>query len=300
MTMSDEDADNLLLVEQAGDANYFGGRALGSANADAPGLSDATMSPAAAPAKDRVFIEIDDLFRYLKAHKTLSGIQRVQAGIARYVMDHASQPGATDYHFIVHAASPKEFLSLDRRKLREVIDYAVGPLVDHSRLIDLVDVAYAHARPVTPSAGQCYVILGAFWAYGGVAARYADLKRAGVKTGVFLYDLIPVTHPEFCDAALSHDFTRSMGDGLTIFDFILTISENTAHEVRKFRNRYNLPATPVEAVPLAHVLLDHPGEIESGSGWGPNIAALKDTPFVLSVSTIEGRKNHVFLAAAWK
>jgi glycosyltransferase involved in cell wall biosynthesis len=272
--MSDENAEALLLAEQAVSTSPGDGEAFRPAGAPAP---DAPAEMAAiVPAKDRVFIEIDDLFRYFKAHKTLSGIQRVQAGIACYVMDCVAQGGA-EYHFVVHAASPKEFLSLDRRKLREVIDYAAGPLVDHDRLIDLVDVAFAHARPVTPAAGQCYVILG-----------------------VFLYDLIPVTHPEFCDAELSHDFTRSMGDGLTIFDFILTISENTAREVRRFRDRYNLPATPVEAVPLAHVLLDHPSNGDPAAGWGPNIAKLRGAPFVLSVSTIEGRKNHAYLVAAWK
>lgn len=168
------------------------------------------------------------------------------------------------------------------------------------RQIALIDVAFAHGTRVAPLKGQCYVILGAFWGYGGVAARYADLKRSGVKTGVYLYDLIPVTHPEFCDAALSHDFTMLIGDGLAIFDFILTISQNTAREVRKFQQRHGLRATPVEAVPPAHILVERPHETKPFASWGPDIAFLKNTPFVLSVSTIEGRKNHAYLVAAWK
>jgi hypothetical protein len=120
-----------------------------------------------------------------------------------------------------------------------------------------------------------------------------------VTGGGYIYDLIPLTHPEYCDAHLVSDFALSLGDGLAVFDFVLTISEYTAQEVKRMQRRHNLPFVPVQAVPLAHVLK---GDVvpNGQSFWTSNIAALRDRPFVMMVCTIESRKNHAYLVSAWK
>ena len=156
-----------------------------------------------------------------------------------------------------------------------------------------------HAIPIKPVRAHTYVILGAFWGFNGDATRYARLKAAGVTVGGYIYDLIPLTHPEYCDAHLVSDFALSLGDGLAAFDFVLTISEYTAQEVKRMQRRHNLPFVPVQAVPLAHVLK---GDVvpNGQSFWTSNIAALRDRPFVMMVCTIESRKNHAYLVSAWK
>ncbi len=117
--------------------------------------------------------------------------------------------------------------------------------------------------------------------------------------GVYIYDLIPITHPEYCTAGLVSEFSFALGDGLYAFDFVLTISEHVAKDVRKFLHKHGLRDIPVAAVPLAHQLHDLPA-ISGSAPWRGAIAPLQGRRFVLMVSTIEARKNHIYLYSVWK
>lgn len=128
MTMSDAETTNRPQLEAR--ANFSTDAATAAAVLTNPVVTDLASSIAAQGAhrdvRDCVYFEVDDLLNYFKAHKTLSGIQRVQAGIVNYVMDEACGQGPTDYHFVVRAANPKEFHRVDRQRLREVIDYPLA------------------------------------------------------------------------------------------------------------------------------------------------------------------------------
>ena len=154
-----------------------------------------------------------------------------------------------------------------------------------------------------PREGQAYFVLGAFWGFNSNPARYSRLKSAGVRVGVYIYDLIPITHPEYCASGLVNEFTFALGDGLHVFDFILTISEYVAESVRDYIARNGLRSIPVEAVPLAHRLHDAPVLLSAGAeetAWEGVLSPLRDRPFVLVVCTIEPRKNHAYLYWIWK
>lgn len=244
---------------------------------------------------DTVFIEIDDMLGYLEAHKTLSGIQRVQVGVIQHVLANKSDASCL---FVLNPLDSKYLWALEPSDLVEMVNYVTSSYVNHDRLKQIVTRARSNATAISPEAGQVYLVLGAFWGYGGVAARYFHLKAAGVTIGVYIYDLIPITHTEYCDEGLPHEFALSLDDGMAIFDFILTISDFTAREVRRYRKRFDLPDMPVQAVPLAHasrIVVPSRNRV-----WGKQIAHLRDRPFVLMVSTIEARKNHAYLVAAWK
>lgn len=248
--------------------------------------------------KNSVLIELDDLLGYLEAHKTLSGIQRVQVGVIQHVLSNSDQQKDEENIFVLNPINENCLWALKRSDLAEIIGCVTGPYVSHDRLKRLISSARANASAIAPIAGQTYLILGAFWGYGGVAGRYFHLKRAGVSIGAYIYDLIPITHTEYCDEGLPHEFALSFGDGLSVFDFILTISEYTAQEVRRYQSRLGMLPMPIQAVPLAHSNVD--SAITRQITWGPNIAFLRDRPFVMMVSTIEARKNHTYLIAAWK
>lgn len=246
---------------------------------------------------DVVFIEVDDMLGYLEAHKTLSGIQRVQVGVIQHVI--AEENNKNEKHvFVLNPMDSECLWQIRFQDLKQLVDYVTAPQVYHRRLKQLVLTARKNAIAVLPQSGQAYLVLGAFWGYGGVAGRYFHLKRAGVIIGVYIYDLIPITHTEYCDEGLPHEFNLSFGDGLSVFDFILTISEYTAREVRRYIERLGLPMKPIQAVALAHsnnTVVEQKKDV-----WSANTSFLKDRPFVMMVSTIEARKNHAFLVAAWK
>lgn len=247
---------------------------------------------------DVLLIELDDMLGYLEAHKTLSGIQRVQTGVINHVL--TSQQGAAGqrYVFVLNPLDEERLWRLRNEDLAAIVNYVTSARVDHAKLKALVAIARRNAVTTLPKKGQSYLILGAFWGYGGVAARYSYLKRAGVTLGVYVYDLIPINNAEYCDEGLPHEFALSFGDGMQIFDYILTISEFTASEVRRYIEGFELDPRPVIAVPLAHASSDTMKR--TPAIWTAAIKELRDRPFVLMVSTIEARKNHAYLVAAWK
>lgn len=249
-----------------------------------------------------VLFEIDDLLGWLSHHRTLSGIQRVQVGIINSVLAKVLGQAATGYGFVRSRDDDGGIWQIWATDLKDILDCAAGPTFERSEMDRLLSKAEQAAVRLIPSPGQCYFVLGAFWALGGDASRYARLRRAGVVIGVLIYDLIPITHPEYCDVHLVHDFTISLGDGWSVFDFVLTISEYTASDVRRFQAEMNLRLIPVQAVLLAHVLREEAAEEapEDETGWTPAIQSLAGRRFVLSVSTIEGRKNHVYLVTTWR
>ena len=250
-------------------------------------------------AAELVLFEVDDLLGYLSAHVTVSGIQRVQVGILSHILTLPTGSGSGSFAFVRSRSDSGGFWRLDFDLIKSLIIYCTGRHVEHGRLKALLNQVEQTAIPILPVAGQCYFVLGAFWGFNGDATRYARLKMAGVSVGVYIYDLIPLTHPEYCDAHLVSDFALSLGDGLAVFDFVLTISEYTAEEVRKYIARHGIRPVPVKSVLLAHVMKDD-DRPETPDTWSAATRALRTRPYILSVSTIEARKNHAYLILAWK
>ncbi len=273
---------------------------------------------------DCVFIELDDLFGFLEAHKTVTGIQRVQLGVIEYALADSSR--MKNYAFVLNEVGIPYLWRLETSDIVAVTSYLKEDFVDHERLRLLVRLARRGAEAVLARPGQGYLILGAFWGYGAVSTRYAKLKHAGVALGALIYDLIPITHTEYCDEGLPHEFKLSFGDGFAVFDFVLAISEYSAEEIRHYITRFKLPTIPVIAVPLAHTndisaraspslltdastktKLQRPkscgeGAISSTQGQATEgaLAKLRGREFAMMVSTIEARKNHNYLVSAWK
>ena len=245
-----------------------------------------------------VLIELDDLLGYLEAHKTLTGIQRVEVGIIRHALELAGAGHQRPYAFVLNELGADCLWLVRASDLQTLVDYVTSANVDHDRLKQMVKTLRANATGLMPSRGQIYIILGAFWVYGAVAPRYVFVRQAGVVVVAYIYDIIPITHTQFCDGELPHEFSLSFADGLRVFDALLTISDYTATEVRRYIARHGLRDKPIQTVPLAHSCTD---VVNAPSGvWSESIRFLRDRPFVLMVSTIEARKNHIYLVTAWK
>lgn len=256
------------------------------------------VSQIAPEAAADIIFEVDDLLGYLTAHVTVSGIQRVQIGILSALLsdDHSASLG---YAFVRSRSDTDNLWQLDADLLRTLVTYCRGQFVEHKRILEILSRLEQTAMVCSTRPGQCYLILGAFWGFNGDATRYARLKAAGVRVGVYIYDLIPISHPEYCDAHLVSDFALSLGDGLAVFDFILTISEFTAQRVRAYIEDNKLRPIPVRSVLLAHVMGDVKKD-HKNIGLNSKLKKVLTREFVMIVSTIEARKNHLLLVTIWK
>lgn len=259
-------------------------------------LKGRIAGPVATLGAGATLFSIQDLFLYLHHHPTMSGIQRVQAGIALYALD---DPGL-DAHFVVAGQPPGErgeaFLAIDPEALRAIVAYASGAVVDHRRLKTMLVDAELVARRVRAGAGSTVMLLGAFWALNNSVDQYLMARRAGARIGAYVYDVIPITHPHFCDPRLVRDFAMALADLWQIVDFVFTISDATRHALAREMAARGQRAVPMTTVPLAHVLTA-PG---SGRRWPAALAGIEGRPYVAYVSTIEGRKNHIWLVRAWQ
>ncbi len=143
--------------------------------------------------------------------------------------------------------------------------------------------------------GDCFLALGAPWADPG----YADFVKYitsnyQVRFGIMIYDLIPIVRPEFFDQALTTAFERFLRSAIPLADIIFAISHATGQDIVKWAASEQIPLrSPPQVVPI-------------GTGFrhskpAPALpAGLVAGEYVLFVSTIEARKNHVLAFRAWR
>ncbi len=165
--------------------------------------------------------------------------------------------------------------------------------------VDVTPVAAAsdHAQPLSDAVrrGDFILALGSPWSDPNFAERKARLRAEnGLKFGIMIYDLIPLVRPEFCDRTLVSLFDRFLRASLPLTDLSFAISHATANDVAARTRKLGIPMQgPVHVLPI-------------GTGFtppkegAPLPEGLTDGAYVLFVSTIEARKNHVLAFRAWR
>ena len=261
-----------------------------------PGLDANAKALIKARKKPALIVDLSDVFFYLEHHKTVSGIQRVQLGIAKAIIDGEAGTGHNCL-FVAEGHDRRGYVVLEDVFLNELCKELMKETVEHNRLKDLMRSARELAHTYDPIKGDTLLMLGAFWVLEGVAERIVALKKMGVNLGVLIHDIIPITHPEFCEKSLTDEFKSYFDSVISISDFVLTISDHSGRAVRRFIAQNNLPDTPVRTIRSAHKTWDAP---EDGGALAADVAKLVQEDYVLYVSTIEIRKNHTYLFRIWK
>ena len=150
--------------------------------------------------------------------------------------------------------------------------------------------------------GDIFCVLGSPWFHEDYAAflekatRPHDDKIAAPKLALLIYDLIPIVRPEWCDAALVACFTRWFETCIPKAEFLFAISKFTAEDLLAWMEKNNLtPSRPIEVLPIGSGF-NEPAEM----GHAVVPVNLPQSEFVLFVSTIEARKNHLFVFRVWR
>lgn len=157
------------------------------------------------------------------------------------------------------------------------------------------------AIPLQVTKGDQLVLLDSSW-HEDFFPLAEKLKSEGVGIVSVIYDLIPLTHPQFCHEGLVKvfdqwfDWIAKTADGFMAIS--KTISEQVAAELE---NRLG----PVEAKKRWHGYFHLGSELDLVNGESdPDVALgrmfLDPAPVYLMVSTIEPRKNHAYLLDAFE
>jgi O-antigen biosynthesis alpha-1,2-rhamnosyltransferase len=157
------------------------------------------------------------------------------------------------------------------------------------------------ALPLQTQPGDQLVLLDSSW-HADIFPLAEKLKRQGVGIVSVIYDLIPLTHPQFCDAGLVKvfdqwfDWVAQTADGFMAIS--KTISEQVDAEVQR-------RLSPAEAAKRWHGHFHLGSELDllrDEARLNPDLQRMfrDPAPVYLMVSTIEPRKNHVYLLDAFE
>jgi hypothetical protein len=140
------------------------------------------------------------------------------------------------------------------------------------------------------------LIPGGWWDDIGSFALLQALKRhTGLKVAYLIYDLIPCKRPELTARTLPAAFRHGLRAMLPLADMIATISENSRRDLLALAAGLGLPAPPVRVIRLGDDPVSGQAPVYPGglpAGW-------ETKPFVLTVGTVEVRKNHRLLYHVW-
>ncbi len=209
------------------------------------------------------------------------------------------------------AASGLTLAAAARRGTRRVRRLRLPPL-RQMRTVSIRDVATPSApRRLADIArrGDLLVVLGSPW----FELDYAELAafargRLGMRLAVLLYDVIPIRRPEWVDRGTTRVFRDWYATVLPLADLVFAISRATAEDATAWCRRDNIAlAGPIRSLPLGTGFGEPAPAPDFASDAGaaavlpPGLAdALQGRHYVLFVSTIEARKNHMLLFRVWR
>lgn len=129
--------------------------------------------------------------------------------------------------------------------------------------------------------------------------KYA--KRREVKIIGITYDLIPISHPQFCDEHLVKLFSQWYDKSLLYFDGYISISKTVMLDVQKFLKGRNIDISRY-SFDYFHLGTDFKEIEEDVSKVRKTLQNLfkSNKSIYLIVSTIEPRKNHKYLFETFK
>lgn len=240
--------------------------------------------------------DVTDLLTMLRDTGRATGIQRVQLGLAEGILNDPAAAERARFVFLAERMGP--LWTVPQADLRALVTYCLAERHDLERARMLVEAAMDRARPTHLPSARRFLILGAFWFWAGAPAALARLRAAGVRIGVLVYDLIPVTHPEYTSQGTVTAYRQGLAEGARLWDFALTISAWTAKELAEALRGLEAPALPIRPMPLAHRM--NAGTPPGPEDWPATLSDLRGKDFVLCVGTIEARKNHLALFQAWR
>lgn len=120
-------------------------------------------------------------------------------------------------------------------------------------------------------------------------------RRAGARIEVVVYDLLPVTHPQYFEPRTSRVFAQWLTSIDRHADRLLCISGHVAGEVERWRAAHPRPGAVRPALarlPMgADIASSAPSEGRS-QACRETLARIGDRPFILMVGTIEPRKAY--------
>jgi len=247
------------------------------------------------PTGERRKLYIDTTYIYSTHINT--GIQRVVRNIIRHIPKHAEEQ---EVELITAALVNGAFIRIDRQELESFRRQSKlkNILQRVERKIRLYFASFFKGETLYED--DIVLMLDSSWhLHVWPSVDYA--KERGAKVIGVTYDLIPVTHPQFCDDVMEHFFTSWYLRSTDYFDGYLSISKTVMHNLTDY---FKAKGIKTEKYLFDSFTLgaDFDRQKDENESVRESLKTLfeKRSPIYLTVSTIEPRKNHRFVFEAFK
>jgi O-antigen biosynthesis alpha-1,2-rhamnosyltransferase len=179
-------------------------------------------------------------------------------------------------------------------------NYLVEPVFSFFRwaaeLFNLKNYGQSSFPHIDVRDGDILLLLDSSWYF----KFWSDIKRfkdQGGKIFNIVYDLIPITHPQFCDEYLVHVFKTYFFTSMEYVDKYICISETVAQDLAVFLKTNPTTRKTIPEISFFHLGSDFKNKNFQSDAVNSSIKAMfqKNMPIYLIVSTLEPRKNHKYL-----
>lgn len=244
-----------------------------------------------------IYLDASDLFEYLTHHRELSGIQRVQAGyllnlgdttIGKTVCRICARFPFSNFYWTIPVDRFTEFMS-------SAGNAAVVSDADRPRYVHAFKESLTSRSSM--KAGDTLFTMGAPWALD----HHNDLIRClkyqyGANYLQVFYDFIPISTPEVVASELIPAFARSMAAMSIYATHVFSISRYSMEDLGTALYKLGRQAPEGSVIPMGGTITDVDEDRTPDALKNLDI----DGPFVLSVGTLEPRKNHMLLFQVWR
>ena len=246
-------------------------------------------------ASPRIYCDVSDLLSYFSHARLPTGIQRVQIELVTAML---RTPGAEEVRPCCFADARRGWTELPREKFLEVAAAAVTSAdrddPEWRRVVISATIGLAADTPIRFADGDTLLNVGTSWSERNYFLHLRNARtEASLAYVALVFDLIPMFAPQWFPASLVRDYRNWLDTLVDHADGYIAISEAT---------RADLLKAPGLDAPVAVVPLD--ADFGTSHDLTPDSAALgahglESGKFVVMVSTIEPRKNHIGALDAW-
>ena len=270
-------------------------------------LAEVARQKASQPRSTRLMFDITDLVQYMKEWRIPTGIQRVQLNVIYHALTaFAERANPIIIHF---DQSLGTWLPISRETFFALHDAAESSdgveEGDFLALFEMSDSSLFNEADFEQQLEENDVILvnlGTSWWIENYFLKIRELrKKYSIRYVPMIHDVIPLMMPEHCAQRLVEEFSQWFSTLILEVDGAVTNSKWSAMDIRHHASRllpdFNLPVHPVALNgDMRRYLSERDvAPIDSLRHILPPAAT-----FVLCVSTLESRKNHLLLFKAWE
>jgi glycosyltransferase involved in cell wall biosynthesis len=253
-----------------------------------------------------VVFDVSDMTQFFLNHRLPQGIQRIQINLISPLLRTRSR----QFDPIIASFSANRgcwvrvpgTLFLDLAEL--AVAHGDGEDPTWRSVVNEVDFQLANGAPLQFPAGAVLINVGNSWYLPNYFLLLRSLKaNFDVRYVPLIHDCIPIVTPEHCSTGHTQEFVGWLVDVFFHADQILVNSEATATDVVKAAAVAGHAMTRPQAVRFDGPLMGAgPSGISEACVRTADAVSRRGVPpgdFVLFVSTVEARKNHLLAFSTW-